>query len=231
MLETGDVPIFFFLPQMRNLGMTIELGPKGDKITCPACGLYSSPAEYSTMEHIVLDLTSLAYQPTTKSRERSGHPRRHVTVAMSEQKTAYPVHTQDMHGHEDDGPLAQPDHMVVSDDEDGQPLVQSASRKKPSEERRYTAIDDGDLPPLVPPRPSPAVPVRRRKRPPVWQDPTATLEQKASVDSRDRAEDASILGKKADGEALRSIISKLYHRSTAKFKKRTTHLDIPGNFL
>ena len=81
------------------------------------------------MGHIVLDLTSLAYQPTTKSRERSGHPRRHVTFAMSERKPAYPALTQDMHGDEDDGPLA-PDLMVVYDDEDDQPLVQPASRKK-----------------------------------------------------------------------------------------------------
>ena len=44
-LETGDVPILF----------------------SPAFGLFSSPAECSTMEHIVLDLTSLTYQPTTKS--------------------------------------------------------------------------------------------------------------------------------------------------------------------
>ena len=67
MLETGDVPILFSLSQMKNLGTTIELDPKGDKITCPAFGLYSSPSECCTMGHIVLDLTSLAYQP--KSRE------------------------------------------------------------------------------------------------------------------------------------------------------------------
>ena len=48
---------------------------------------------------------------------------------MSERKPAYPTHTQDMHGDEDDGPLAQPDHMVVSDDEDDQPLARPASRK------------------------------------------------------------------------------------------------------
>ena len=41
---------------MKNLGMT-------DKITCPAFGLYSSPTEYTTMGHTVLDLTSLAFQP------------------------------------------------------------------------------------------------------------------------------------------------------------------------
>ena len=50
MLETGDVPILFSFSQMKNLGMTMELDPKGDKITCPAFGLYSSAAEYSTMD-------------------------------------------------------------------------------------------------------------------------------------------------------------------------------------
>ena len=39
-LETGDVHIFLSLPQMRNLGTTIELDPQGDKITCPAFGLF-----------------------------------------------------------------------------------------------------------------------------------------------------------------------------------------------
>ena len=40
-LETGNVPILFSLPQMKNMGMTIELDPKGDKITCPPFGLCS----------------------------------------------------------------------------------------------------------------------------------------------------------------------------------------------
>ena len=48
-LETGNVPILFSLFQMKHLGMTIELDPKGDKITCQAFGLYSSPAEYFTL--------------------------------------------------------------------------------------------------------------------------------------------------------------------------------------
>ena len=52
-LETGDVPILFSLSQMKNVGITIELNPKGDNITCPAFGLYSSPAEYSTMGYIL----------------------------------------------------------------------------------------------------------------------------------------------------------------------------------
>ena len=85
-VPTGDVPILFSPLQMRNLDMTIELDPQGGKITCPAFGLYSCPTEYSTIGHIVLDLTSITYQPTTKSRERTGHLRRHVTFAMSERK-------------------------------------------------------------------------------------------------------------------------------------------------
>ena len=61
--------------------------------------------------------------------------------------------------------------------------------------------------------------------------------------SRERAEDTSIWGRKSEGEALSNIISKLseernlkdlhlkhYHMSTAQFKKRTTHLDIPVKF-
>ena len=55
------------------------------------------------MEHIVLDLTSLACQP--KSRERFAHPKRHVTSAQSEQKSAYPAHTRDLEEDEGDEPL------------------------------------------------------------------------------------------------------------------------------
>ena len=161
-LETGEVPILFSLSQMKTLGTNIELDPKGDEITCPAFGLYSFPAEYSTVGRIVLDLTNLAYQPTTKSREEPGHPRRHVTFAMSERKPAYPAHAPDMH---------------EDDDEGDKPLVQPASRKEPAEERSEKATDDEDLVPLVPPRLRPAAPVRERKGPPVRQDPTATLEQ------------------------------------------------------
>ena len=53
-LATSNVPILSH-PYMKHLGMTIELDPKGDKISCPAFGLYFSPAEYFTLGHIVLD--------------------------------------------------------------------------------------------------------------------------------------------------------------------------------
>ena len=79
------------------------------------------------------------------------------------------------------------------------------------------------------------------KKPPVWQDPTATLEEEMSGNSRERSEDVSILGRKAEGEALRNLINKVsdernlrdlqmkhYRMSTARF--RTTHSDIPGKF-
>ena len=60
---TGNVPILFSIHQKKNFGTTIELDPKGENITCPPFGMYSSPPFYSTMGHIVSDLTSLAYQP------------------------------------------------------------------------------------------------------------------------------------------------------------------------
>ena len=108
---------------MKNSGMKIELDPKGDKITCPTFGLYPSPAEYSTLGHIiVLDLTSLAYQ--TKLHERSTHTKRHVTLPLSEQKSAYPAQTREMDEDEDDKPLVRSDRTANSDAEDDKPLVQ-----------------------------------------------------------------------------------------------------------
>ena len=38
-LETSGVPIFFSLSQMKTLGMTVELDPKGNKIKRPAFDL------------------------------------------------------------------------------------------------------------------------------------------------------------------------------------------------
>ena len=70
------------------------------------------------MGHIVLDLTNLAYQPTTKSREQPGQPKRHG--AMSERRPAYPGHAPDMYEDED---------------VDDKPLVRPASRKEPAKEK------------------------------------------------------------------------------------------------
>ena len=136
-LETGDVPILFSFSQMKNLGTTIELDPQGDKMTCPPFGLYSSPAEHSTMGHVVLDLTNLAYQPTTKSCEQPGHPKRHVTFAMLERRPAYPAHAPDMDEDEDE-----------DEGEDDKTHVRPASRKELAEEKRDPDTDDADLLPL-----------------------------------------------------------------------------------
>ena len=188
--------------------------------------MHSSPAEYSTVGHIVLDLTSLAYQPN--SRERSARPKKHVTFVLSEQKSAYPAHTRELDEDEDDKPFVRPDRTAVSEDEDDKPLVQPAPReelvkRESAAERRVPAQ------------------LRRRKGPPVWRDPSATQEQDVSGNSREGSEDVSIYGRNPVGEALQNIINKLsdernvrdlhlkhYHMSTAQFKKRTTHLDIPG---
>ena len=95
----------------------------------------------------MLDVTSLAYQPTTKSREQPGHPKRHAIFAMSERKPAHPAHAPDMHEDED---------------EDDKPLVRPASRKEPAEKRRDQATDDEDIRPLVPPKQPSAAPVKKR---------------------------------------------------------------------
>ena len=154
MLEKDDVPILLSLPQMQNMDMTVELDPQGAKITCPAYGLYSSTVEYSTMGHIVLDLTSLAYQP--KSRERSARPTKHVTLAESQKKSGYPARPQELDDDEDDKPVVHSDRTTVSEggDEDDKPLVQPASKEK-AMKRESSAIR------RVP------TPSRRRKGPPV----------------------------------------------------------------
>ena len=84
-------------------------------------------------------------------------------------------------------------------------------------------------------------PSRRKKGPPVWRDPSATMEPDVSRNSRERSEEGSILVKNPYGEALLNIINRLldernlrdlhlkhYHMSTSQFKKRTTYLDLTG---
>ena len=137
------------------MGTTIELDPKGDKITWPAFGLYSSPAEYSTMGHVVLDVTGLAHQP--KSRERPTHPKRHVTFVLTVKKCVNPVHSPKLGEDDDDKPLAQPE-----------------SRTELIKEKRE----------LVAERSMPT-PLRKRKGNPVWRDPSATMEPDVSRNSRD----------------------------------------------
>ena len=127
---------------------------------------------------IVLDLTSLAYQP--QSCERSSHPKRHVS-ALSEQKSAYLAHTRELDEDEDDKRLVRPDRPTVSADEDDKPLVQTASRKELVEEKRESTAH----------RRVPAL-VRRGKGPPVLRDPSTNLEHDVLGDSRERSEEVSI---------------------------------------
>ena len=98
-----------------------------------------SPVEHPTMGHIVLDLTSLAYQP--KSRERSARPTKGVTFALSQRKSAYPARVQKLDDEEDDKPLVRPDGTTVSEeeDEDDKPLVQPATKEK-APKRESSAI-------------------------------------------------------------------------------------------
>ena len=83
-LETGDIPILFSLPQMQNLGIPLDLDPKGAKITCPALACTLLPTNIPQWDILSWILTSLAYQP--KSRERSDRPTKRVTLALSQRK-------------------------------------------------------------------------------------------------------------------------------------------------
>ena len=174
------------------------------------------------MVYIVLDLTSLAYQP--KLRERSARPTKHVTFALSQKKSACPAQAQELDDDEDDKLLARPNGTTApEEDEDDKLLVQPTSVLN-----RECSAKRGVL-----------LPVRSRKGPPVWQDPSATLEQDVSGTSRELSGDISSLGEHSDGEALQQVINRLsdvrnlkglylkyYLKSSAQFKKRTTHLGI-----
>ena len=133
---------------------------------------------------IVLDLTSLAYQP--KSRERSPHPRRRVTFARTDKKKVYPAHTPELDEDDDEKPLVRPNRAIVSEDEDDKPLVQSTSRTKSTKEKRESAAA----------RRTPAQ-SRRRKGPPVWRDPSVTLKPDVSGNARERSEEGSIFVQKS----------------------------------
>ena len=80
-------------------------------------------------------------------------------------------------------PLIRPDRAAVFVGEDDKLLVQRASREEKVEEKRE-AVVYRKVPELL----------RRRKGPPVWRDPSVTLEQDVSGTSRERSE-VSILGK------------------------------------
>ena len=86
---------------------------------------------------IVLDLTSLAYQP--KSCERSAHPKRHVTSALWEQKLAYPADTRELDEDEVDKLRVRPERIAISDNKDDKLWVQPTSRKEPVQEQRESA--------------------------------------------------------------------------------------------
>ena len=130
----------------------------------------------------MLDLACPAYQP--KSREQSARPTKHVTFTLSQEKSAYPAHLQELDDDEDVKPVVLSDRTAVSEeeDEDDKPLVQPASREKALKRESSATC-------RVP------TPSGRRKGPPIWRDPSATLKQDVSGTSLERSEDVSSLDK------------------------------------
>ena len=118
----------FSLSQMKNFGTTIELDPKGDKITCPAFGLCSSPAEHSAMGHCVgIDESCVSANDQVAWATRS--PKETCNLCHVRAKTNI--------------------SSSCTEDEDDQPLVRPASRKEPAKENSDLDTDDEDLLPLV----------------------------------------------------------------------------------
>ena len=175
---------------MKNFCMTVEMDPKGDKITCPAFGMYSCPAEYSTMGHIVLDLTSLAYQP--KLSERYTHPKRHVTL-LCRRKNQHIQLT-----HENWTKMKMINLLFC---QTALPTLKTKMislwcnlhQEKNRWKKSVNLLQNAEFP----------TEVRKRKGPPVWQDPSTSLEQHVS------SEEVSTWGKNPNGEALRSIENQL----------------------
>ena len=141
----------------------------------------------------------------------------------------YPIHSQQPDEDDDYKPLVRSGRAADSEDEDDKPLVQPSSRKEPVKEKRESAAERRTCANLL-----------KRKGRPVWRDPSATLDQDVSGNSRERSEEVSILGKNPDGEALSKVINELldernlrdlhmkhYHMSISQFKKRTTYWDLP----
>ena len=240
-LETGDVPILFVVPQMRSVGMTIELDPMVDKITCPAFDLYSSPVEYSTMGHIVLDLTSLAYQPTTKSSERSGHPKRHLIFAMSKTSISS-SYTKCM-----ERKMMDPMRSLII----WLSLMMKITNLRCIQHQRKNLRKNGVTQLLMTETWHPWCLQDLRQLYQCEGEKDLQYDKTQLPHWKRRLQETRVIeqrmprfwAKKAASKPLRNIANKMfyesnmrdlhlkhYHMSTAQFKKRTTHLDIPGNF-
>ena len=103
--------------------------------------------------------------------------------------------------------------MHEDEDEDDKPLVRPTTRKEPAEERRDPATDDEDLLPVVPPRPPPFAPGRKRKE---LQYGRIQLPHWNMRYPRTRACEQKILqfgAEKTGGEALRNIIKQVVRRA------------------
>ena len=159
------------------------------------------------MGHIVLDLTSLAYQ--SKLRERSARQRKHVTFALSQRKSAYPARVQKLDDDEDDKPSVQPTTVLKRES--------SAIRSDPTPLRRRKA-------------PS----VWRDSSATLEQDASENSPERSEhISGLGKKSDGEALQKISrklfDVRNLKHLPLKHYHMSSAQFQKRTTHLGIPGN--
>ena len=69
-LESGNVPLLFSLPQMRNLYFTLELTPDTAFLTCEAFGFHREPIKSSTSRHLIVNLADLQHVPRGQHGEK-----------------------------------------------------------------------------------------------------------------------------------------------------------------
>ena len=124
---------------MKNLGMSIELDPKGYENTCLAYGLHSS--QQNTLLWDILFWTWRVLH-IRQNRVRDPLTRRDiVTFALTDKNSVYPVHSPEIEEDDDEKPLVRSDRAADSEDEDDKPLVQPSSRKEPVKEKRESAAE------------------------------------------------------------------------------------------
>ena len=170
------------------------------------------------------DISSWIWRAIRISQNRVSDPltRRDMWPLPWQIKSVYPVHLPETDEDDDDKPLVRSDRAADSEDEDDKPLVQPSSRKELEKEKRESAAE----------RRTPAQSLRR-KGPPVWRDPTATLEQDVSGN---RVRDQKKYRFWAKIQTTNYWMSETWGTFTWSInicpllssKKRTTDLDLPG---
>ena len=134
---------------------------------------------------------------------------------------AYPAQTRELDEDEDDQPLVRSDCNADSEEEDDKPLVQSTSIKESVGERRHRCEEEKG-----PQSGGIHLPHWNRIR---QELRVSTQMSRMSAKIQTVVSSRTLSKKWMDLSNLKDLHLQHYHMSSAQFKKRTTHLDMPGN--